>query len=214
MKRSQINNHIEKFIQFCKKHQYKLPDFDYKNPDTIKELKARQLGFDITDYGRGEFEKIGLALFTIRNGNPSESDTIPYCEKTMFCLPDQKTPCHYHKKKTEDIFVRAGSDSLIKIWPSDRGKIDGEKMTVLFNGSDRREIISGETLRLNPGESVTLTPKEAHEFYADESGEGVLLGEVSTYNDDENDNFFLSKVSRFPKIEEDSPIKHMLVSDY
>lgn len=214
MKRSEINNQIEKFIAFCRKYNYQLPTFNYQNPEIIKELKVRQLGFDVTDYGSGDFEKIGLALFTIRNGNPQELESIPYCEKTMFSLPGQKTPCHYHRKKTEDIFVRAGGNLIIKIWPSEKGKIDGEKMKVLFNGCDYRQIISGQEIKLSAGETVTLTPKEAHEFYGDPSDDGVLVGEVSTFNDDTGDNIFLDKVSRFPEIVEDESIKYYLVGDY
>lgn len=214
MKRSEINNQIEKFISFCEEVNYRLPIFSYQNPEIINEIKVRQLGFDITDYGSNDFKTVGLTLFTIRNGNPSESKSIPYCEKTMFSLPGQKTPCHYHQKKTEDIFVRVGSDLIIKIWPSGKSKVDGIKMRVLFNGCEYREITSGKVIRISVGETVTLTPKEAHEFYGDPKGDGVLLGEVSTYNDDMGDNYFLDKVARFPKINEDDSISHYLVSDY
>jgi D-lyxose ketol-isomerase len=213
MKRSQINNYIENFLAFCKKYSYSLPEFDYKNQAILNELKNRQLGWDITDYGSGDFEKVGLSLFTVRNGNLKEEGTVPYCEKTFYSLPGQKTPCHYHKKKTEDIFVRAGSDLIIKIWHFERRQ-DGEVLEVLFNGCDKRRIKSGEEIRLAPGDSVTLTPILAHEFMADPSGDGALVGEVSTYNDDAGDNYFLDPVSRFPEIEEDEEIKYYLVGDY
>jgi D-lyxose ketol-isomerase len=220
MKRSEINNYIENFIGFCKQYNYRLPTFDYNSAEVVEELKARQLGFDITDYGSGDFSKIGLSLFTVRNGNPKEEMTIPYCEKTFFSLPGQKTPCHYHNLKTEDIFVRAGSPLIIKIWnfdPTSLGGYAGQavvELEVLFNGCEKRVIKSGEEIRLKTGDSVTLTPVLAHEFMADPSGQGSLVGEVSTYNDDAGDNYFLDKVSRFPEIDEDEPIKHYLVGDY
>lgn len=213
MKRSEINNYISQFISFCQKYNYKLPKFDYRNERIIEELKSRQLGWDITDYGSGEFTKVGLSLFTVRNGNPKEKDTIPYCEKTFFSLPGQKTPCHYHKKKTEDIFVRAGSDLKIRIWHRDR-RVDGDNLRVLFNGIDYRNIKSGQEVNLAPGDCVTLTPVLSHEFYSDPNGSGSLVGEVSTYNDDQGDNYFLDPVSRFPEIDEDEEIKYPLVSDY
>ena len=220
MNRSEINNYIENFIGFCSRYNYQLPDFDYKSKEVLGELEGRQLGFDITDYGSGDFEKIGLSLFTVRNGNPKEELTIPYCEKTFFSLPGQKTPCHHHKLKTEDIFVRAGSPLIIKIWnfdPTSPGGYAGQDvgdLEVLFNGCEIRTIRSGQEIRLKPGDSVTLTPVLAHEFMADTGGQGSLVGEVSTYNDDAADNYFLDQVSRFPDIDEDEPIKYPIVGDY
>lgn len=216
MKRSEINNNINMIVRFCKKNKHVLPVFDLKSKNIVKELINRQIGWDITDFGCGQFEKIGLSLFTIRNGNPKENDTIPYCEKVMFSLPGQKTPCHYHKKKTEDIFVRSGDNLIIRIWPSKLNeKKDGLKMKVLFNGSEYREIISGKQISMEPGETVTLTPAHSHEFFSDSKGTaGTLIGEVSTYNDDQGDNYFIDKVARFPKIEEDEKIKYYLVGDY
>lgn len=202
-------------VKFCKKHGYVLPTFDLKSKHIVKELIDRQIGWDITDFGCDQFQNIGLSLFTVRNGNPKEKNTIPYCEKVMFSLPGQKTPCHFHKKKTEDIYVRAGGNLIIRIWPSKlKAKKDGLKMSVLFNGSEYREIISGKKISLQPGETVTLTPAHSHEFYGDPNGKGTLIGEVSTYNDDTGDNYFIDKVARFPKIKENEKIKYYLVSDY
>lgn len=215
MKRSEINYYIETFAKFCQRNNHFLPVFDLKSKKVTEELINRQLGFDITDFGSGQFEKIGLSLFTVRNGNPQEKNTIPYCEKTMFSLPGQKTPCHYHKKKTEDIFVKAGSNLIIRIWPSKfHKKENGLKIKVLFNGYEYKEIVSGREISLKPGQTVTLTPKHVHEFFGDPKGQGTLIGEVSTYNDDKEDNYFIDKVSRFPKIEENAKIKHYLVGDY
>lgn len=215
MKRSDINKNIQQIEKFCRKHGYILPKLDLKSKKTLNELKLRQIGWDITDFGSNRFNKIGLSLFTLRNGNKEEKKTIPYCEKLMFALPGQKTPCHFHKKKTEDIFVRAGSNLIIRIWPSRLNqKKDGLKMKVLFNGSEYREIISGQMISLKPAETVTLTPADSHEFYGDPKGSGTLIGEVSTYNDDAGDNYFIDKVARFPKIDENEKIRYYLVGDY
>src|SRR5690606_40618622 len=59
----------------------------------------------------------------------------------------------------------------------------------------------GGILRLGPGESVTLLPGVWHAFWAEEKD--VLIGEVSTVNDDLTDNVFAEPVSRFSKVEED-----------
>ena len=70
----------------------------------------------------------------------------------------------------------------------------------------------GEKLRLAPGESVTLMPGDWHAFWGE--GGDVLIGEVSTVNDDETDNIFREPIGRFAEIEEDEAPLHLLVSDY
>jgi D-lyxose ketol-isomerase len=42
----------------------------------------------------------------------------------------------------------------------------------------------------------------------------VLVGEVSTVNDDLTDNLFRDAIGRFSDIEEDEAPLHLLVSDY
>ena len=42
----------------------------------------------------------------------------------------------------------------------------------------------------------------------------MLIGEVSTVNDDRTDNTFLDPIGRFSEIEEDVAPIHLLVSDY
>ena len=67
-------------------------------------------------------------------------------------------------------------------------------------------------LRLAPGESVTLMPGDSHAFWGE--GGDVLIGEVSTVNDDVTDNIFREKIGRFARVEEDVEPTHLLVSDY
>jgi D-lyxose ketol-isomerase len=77
-----------------------------------------------------------------------------------------------------------------------------------------RKVPAGTKIILNPGESICLTPGIYHRFYG-EAGKGkVLVGEVSSLNDDKKDNRFLNKEGRFPQIDEDVPPLHLLVSDY
>jgi D-lyxose ketol-isomerase len=42
----------------------------------------------------------------------------------------------------------------------------------------------------------------------------VLIGEVSTVNDDLTDNIFREPIGRFSDIDEDEQPLHLLVSDY
>ena len=71
---------------------------------------------------------------------------------------------------------------------------------------------AGDKLRLEPGESITLRPGDWHAFWGE--GADVLIGEVSTVNDDETDNIFHEPITRFSQIGEDAEPARLLVSDY
>ncbi len=64
-----------------------------------------------------------------------------------------------------------------------------------------RTVAAGSVIVLSPGESITLLPYCYHSFWGLE--ETVLVGEVSTVNDDNTDNRFYEPIGRFPEIEED-----------
>jgi D-lyxose ketol-isomerase len=72
----------------------------------------------------------------------------------------------------------------------------------------------GDKVVLRAGQSITLKPYVYHKFYGEAGNGKVLIGEVSSVSDDENDNCFYEGVGRFPDIEEDEPPVHLLVSDY
>jgi D-lyxose ketol-isomerase len=128
-----------------------------------------------------------------------------YCEKLMYEWAGQTTPCHTHARKKEDIICRAGRLN-IRLWPSrpesDRAAVSGDT-EVRIDGELRR-VPSGRPFVLEAGQRVTLVPGIWHEFAP--LSEDCVIGEVSTVNDDLNDNFFLNpSVGRFPGIEEDQP---------
>ena len=75
-----------------------------------------------------------------------------------------------------------------------------------------KKLPAGGRLKLDPGESVTLVPGVWHAFWAESAD--VLIGEVSTVNDDLTDNIFAEPIGRFSQIEEDVEPAHLLVSDY
>jgi len=65
---------------------------------------------------------------------------------------------------------------------------------------------------LESGSRVTLIPGVYHEFYP--LSKECIIGEVSTANDDLNDNFFVNpEIGRYPGIEEDEPPAVRLVSE-
>jgi len=177
------------------------------------------LGWDITDFGGGRFEEEGLLLFTVRNGTPGGADAgnRPYAEKIMISRQDQMTPLHRHVQKVEDIINRfplASSARLaIRLFGMrDDGGVDEESSLVAHLDGEAREVAAGTVLLLAPGESITLFPGTYHAFWGE--GGAVVVGEVSTVNDDRTDNFFAAPLARFTSIEEDAVPYRLLVNDY
>ena len=59
-----------------------------------------------------------------------------------------------------------------------------------------------------------MKPYQYHHFYAEKGSGKVLIGEVSTVNDDVKDNKFFYPIGRFPKINEDEEPLNLIVGDY
>jgi D-lyxose ketol-isomerase len=136
-----------------------------------------------------------------------------YAEKIMISRQEQISPLHRHLFKTEDIINRGGANLAIQVFESNPdGKIDRKAPVPIYRDGMTKTYKAGEIIKLTPGESVTLTPGNWHKFWGD--GGDVLIGEVSTVNDDLSDNIFEDPIGRFSKIEEDIEPLHLLVSDY
>ncbi len=222
MKRSVINEILRDGDAFIKFHGFHLPPFAYWTPGhwrskgpEVQEIVENQLGWDITDFGSGDFHSTGLFLFTIRNGNPDNLKQMRgklYAEKIMIVGLHQVTPMHYHWNKTEDIINRGGGELVIELYnATDDNQLADTPVTVSTDGI-RRTLDAGDKIVLNPGESITLPAKCYHKFWGEEKR--VLVGEVSLVNDDNQDNQFYEPVGRFPEIIEDTDPVHLLVNDY
>ncbi|MFT6932149.1 MAG: D-lyxose ketol-isomerase [Paracoccaceae bacterium] len=223
MKRSRINEIIAQSDDLMRKHGFVLPPFAYWTPEDFKSRKDvaknvidARCGWDITDYGDGNFDKMGLFLFTLRNGRLADlmrGGGMCYAEKLLISKQDQLSPMHTHVIKAEDIINRGGATLVVELYGSDTdGNFDETAGGTVFCDGIERPFAAGEKLRLAPGESVTLMPGDWHAFWGD--GGDVLIGEVSTVNDDETDNIFREPIGRFANIDEDVAPKHLLVSDY
>ncbi len=218
MKRSQINQILQSAQAFFTQHQFHLPPWaswteaDWQGQgDACREVIDCQLGWDITDFGSGDFSRRGLTLFTVRNGKAGSSYGKTYAEKIMVVDDGQETPLHFHFQKAEDIINRGGGKLLLQLWNSDgQGEKADTSVSVSIDGV-RRTLEAGGVVSLAPGESICLTRGLYHRFW----GEGkVLVGEVSQVNDDFSDNRFYEDVGRFPSIDEDEAPWRLLVSDY
>ena len=223
MKRSEINAIMRRADEFIRQQNFRLPPFAYWTPEEWKqkgpevlEIVQNKLGWDITDFGSGDFPHIGLFLFTIRNGRPENWKTLKgklYAEKIMLVEQDQVTPYHFHWSKMEDIINRGGGKLLIKLYNSTPDEdLDDKSEVVVSIDSTQHKLPAGSIIHLNPGESISLPQYCYHQFWADEGR--TLVGEVSMVNDDDQDNRFHQTLPRFPPIEEDEPPLYLLVNDY
>ncbi|MDR1388734.1 MAG: D-lyxose/D-mannose family sugar isomerase [Treponema sp.] len=222
MKRSEINAAIKKMEALLREHRFLLPGFCSWTPGDWKtrgreydEIRDTMLGWDVTDFGGGKFNEIGLVLVTIRNGNTkNKAYTKTYAEKVIMVEEGQFCPYHFHWKKMEDIINRGGGNVVFKLYNAAK---DGQRETtdVEINQDGRKYTVkAGQEIILLPGESLTLYPYSYHEFTAQRGTGTALIGEVSMCNDDKEDNRFYEQMGRFPAIEEDEAPHRLLCSEY
>lgn len=224
MKRSEINRALKELEQMAQKCGFPLPPFCCFTPEDwaskghdYDEIRDNMLGWDITDYGQGDFDKIGFSLITIRNGNLKMRNKYSktYAEKLLYLKEGQYSPMHFHWSKMEDIINRGGGNILIRVYNSlpDEEIDRSSPVTVHIDG---REMVlpAGTQVKLTPGESISIYPYMYHDFEVEPGTGAVLLGEVSQCNDDENDNRFNPPMGRFPDIIEDEPPYRLLCFEY
>ncbi|MBT8410952.1 MAG: D-lyxose/D-mannose family sugar isomerase [Octadecabacter sp.] len=223
MKRSMINRIMHDADDMIRSFGFVLPPWAYWTPQQFKArageasavITARN-GWDITDYGAGQYDRMGLFLFTLRNGRLADLRRgvgMCYAEKLLISKQDQLSPMHTHRLKAEDIINRGGATLVVQLFGSGAGGgFDEAAGGTVWRDGLEHDFAAGEKLRLAPGESVTLMPGDWHAFWGE--GGDVLIGEVSTVNDDETDNIFRDPIGRFADIDEDEEPLHLLVSDY
>jgi D-lyxose ketol-isomerase len=224
MKRSEINTLICDALTFLRGMNFSLPPFALWTPaewhdkgPEVREIVDAQLGWDITDFGSGDFNKVGLVVFTIRNGTLAEvrkRQGKSYAEKILVVQENQVIPTHYHYQKMEDIINRGGGELIVQLWNSKSGKdLDDTPVSVSIDGA-RTSVSAGGTVTLRPGESISLPQHLFHKFWGAPAKGPILVGEVSRVNDDHVDNYFYEGVGRFPTVDEDVAPLHLLVTDY
>jgi len=215
---------------------FPLPEFAYWNHEDwqnagpeYQELIDNMLGWDVTDFGEGDFYKTGLTIFTFRNGNFHQQEKYPkpYCEKLLLVEDGQILPFHYHWNKMEDIINRSGGDLEITLYncmPEDFKDVEGaasEKqgqfadtpVNVTIDGK-QTEVAAGGKVVIKPGQSITLKPGQYHTWQGVPGTGKIMLFEVSACNDDTIDNRFYSAGNRIPEIEEDEEMKYLIFKDY
>lgn len=221
MKRSEINQIIGNAKIFLAEKQFFLPPWAFwrlsdwqRNKGNASEVINNMLGWDITDFGSGDYYTRGLFLFTIRNGR-HQIDKKTYAEKIMIVEENQETPMHYHWSKMEDIINRGGGNLIIELYGSDSNGVPDKLNPIVVKVDGIRHAVDpGGRIVLTPGESICLEQGMFHRFYGEPGMGKVMVGEVSSVNDDTTDNHFNEEVGRFPNIIEDEEPLHLLVPDY
>ena len=223
MKRSEVNAIIRESEAFIAGFSFVLPPFCSWTPaewaekgTECDEIRDNMLGWDITDYGLGDFSKVGLTLVTIRNGNQKDPRyPKPYAEKLLISREGQVCPMHFHWYKMEDIINRGGGVLCMQLYRSTpEEELDRESPVTVVSDGVEQTVPAGTVLELLPGQSVTLTQGIYHAFWAKEGQGRCLIGEVSQCNDDNVDNRFYEPMGRFPTMEEDEPVYRYLCSEY
>ena len=194
MKRSEINKALKELETMCAQYRFALPPFCHFTPEEWQskgheydEVRECMLGWDITDYGKGDFDHFGFSLITN----------------------------HFHWYKTADIINRGGGNVLIRVYNSlPDEEIDYNSDVTVHTDGHTYTVPAGTQIRLTPGESIHIQQRLYHDFTVEEGGGPVLLGEVSQCNDDNTDNRFNPPVGRFPEIEEDEPPYRLLCNEY
>ncbi len=188
MKRSEINALIASASTCFQAHGWALPP------------RPR---WDVTDFGLGEWQKFGLLLVNL-------AEEPEYCEKLMYAQKGMTTPSHTHRKKKEDIICRWGT-LAVQVWNGHPSRAGNSPVDVPLN-HEPHAVASGTIIEVPSGSRVTLVPGVYHEFYP--LSEECIIGEVSTANDDQNDNFFVNPdIGRYPGIVEDEPATIRLISE-
>ena len=222
MKRSELNKRLNSAVDFMQSMQFHLPPFAYFTPEEWKtkgteydEIRDACLGWDVTDFGSGDFEKKSLLLFTIRNGVHNDARyKKPYAEKIMVVEEEQVTPMHFHWSKQEDIINRGGGVLLMQVYNATSEETLADSDVTISKDGCKITLLAGSIIEIHPGESVTVPQKLYHSFWAEKGKGKVLAGEVSMTNDDHKDNRFLEPTGRFPAIEEDEKPLYLLATEY
>lgn len=222
MKRSEIQSAVAWAKELLEKHQFRLPSFAYwsmeewrANAPKLDTVFRTMRGWDVSTFGHDDFNEMGAVLFTIRNGLPGTDVGCPYAEKIIMMKEGQSLPMHYHAVKTEDIINRGGGILTIQVYNSlPDGSVDKTNdVRILMDGVESY-VPAGSFVEITCGNSMTIYPGLYH-LFKPKSGTGdIIVGEVSSINDDNTDNYFAEKRPRFIAVDEDTEITVPLCNEY
>jgi D-lyxose ketol-isomerase len=226
MKRSEINRAIRAAETLMTDLRTALPPFCLFTPEDWRvkgreydEIRRNLLGWDVTDFGSGDFARTGLVSVSLRGGAAGnrKQDGRLYTEKLLCLLAGQSTPPHYHRAKTEDLVNRGGGVLRLRVCNLGADGAEDGSSNVLVHMDGRSCLVrAGSEVVLRPGMGLSIRPCVVHTLSADPYGGPVLIGEISQFNDDRCDNFYIPPLNGGGDSapEEDEPPYRLLCREY
>ena len=220
MKRSQVNALLREAEGLFTRAGMALPPWARwsptqwaAHPEAAAFCRRRQIGWDVTDFGAGDFFRKGLVLLCTRNGIVGRDEERTYAEKLLVVREGQEAPYHFHRFKMEDIIVRGGGNLIVQVFDTDEAGAPLDLPVQAQIDAEIRPVAPRTPILLRHGESITLPPGQAHRLTAEPGSGTAVLGEVSRCNDDFTDNVFFEPISRFPAVDEDEAPLYPLWSE-
>lgn len=151
----------------------------------VKEEERKNM--EVTDFGLGCHEKIGLQLLVYIN-------TERVCAKEIILFPGQICPEHKHPPFKNEM----GKEETFRCrWGTVYLYIPGKPCKIpkasIPHGFSKYFTVFHEII-LNPGDQYTLKPETLHWFQA--GNEGAIISEFSTTSRDKYDIFTDPRIKR------------------
>ena len=152
---------------------------------------AEKRRIEAADFGLGQFEETGLAVFVYVN-------TARCCAKELALSPRQTCPEHLHPPVGND----PGKEETFRCrWGKVYLYVEGPPSTPIRcrppRGREKTYTVAHQ-VTLNPGDQYTISPNTRHWFQA--GPQGAVVSEFSTRSTDENDIFTDPEIHRVTKI--------------
>ncbi|MEO6982403.1 MAG: D-lyxose/D-mannose family sugar isomerase [Edaphobacter sp.] len=219
---TRVNANIRLAIDAFRRAGISLPPFAFWGVEEgqhkgseVDEIRHCALGWDVTDFGSGDFDRIGRTLFTLRNGSLRHPQYAKsYAEKLILDPEVQRAPAHFHRSKMEEIINRSGGNIMVQLTKASSTDSWSEQEFAVQVDGETVNAKPGLTVRLKPGQSLCIPPRTIHQFWGEEGTGLTVSSEVSSLCDDESDNYFLIPSVRYPAIEEDEAREFYLCYEY
>lgn len=196
MKRSEINRMIAWAEGLLRRSGICLPRYAYwdmdkwaENKEQIDDIRARQLGWDVTDFG--------AVSYTLRNGGPCR-------ERCIMMREGQRAPLRAYAG-CADLIHRAGGLLSVQVWRTDADGVPSQADVTLRSDGLPQTVPAGAELLIYPGDSLSLEPGLACAFGPVPGYGDIVLTELTHPSLD---------AAVAPEIEEDERVLHPLCHEY
>lgn len=231
LKRSFINEKFRQAIEAVKRSGYPVPEYMMWSPEDwatksreYQEIVDCQMGWDITDFGSGDFGKDGLVTFNPLNGKYGDARYVrPYGERLCFSWPGSNGgPLHYHRGKMEDLQNWSEGSMYVRHWNvTPYGERDFDSMVMVRIDGRRYMVKPGEIIEVKHHQRICSMPFIAHEGVAvddvpyDPDALPGFCVELSSVVNDRVDNIYFEPWRKWDvDVIEDEPAQFCRVNEY